>query len=143
MNAFYRERYCITDGCLLARKANKSLQQQDLDRLPVQRQRHLQVGTFAKQDQADTIAFAATDEIAGNCLCRRQAIHAPVAEFEILLIHAARQINREHQVAPGYGYVQFVADALRSRGREHQQNPGDCCHPEAPIQQLFGLRSMA
>ena len=143
VNAFYSERYRIANGCLLARKTNECLEQQNLNRLPVQRQRHLQVGTLTEQNQADAIAFTTTDEIAGDCLCRRQPIHSPIAEFEVLLIHAPRQINREHQVAAGYRYVQFVAYTLRPRCREHQQNPGDSCQPEAPVQQLFGFRAMA
>ena len=113
MNALDGKRYRIADGGFFAGETNERLHEQNLYGLPVERQRHLQVSTLAEQYQPDAIAFAAADEVAGNGLGCRQSIDTTTRELEILLVHAAGQVDREHQVAARYRDVEFVTDALR------------------------------
>ena len=138
MNTTHGERDRIADGRLLAGQPDLGLEQQDLDRIAVERQRHLQVSALAEQDQANTVAFATTDEIARDGFRGGQAIDAAPAEFEILLVHTAGQIDGEHQVTTGNRHVEFIANALGPRCGQDEQAPGEHGHPESPVEHLLG-----
>ena len=89
MYTTHGQRNRITNRRLLTGQAYLGFQQQDLDRIAVERQWHLQIGTLAKQDQTDAIALATGDEIARDGLCRGEPIDASTRQLEVLLIHGA------------------------------------------------------
>ena len=99
MNALDRQSDRIADRGLFAGEPDECLHQQHRYSFAIERQRDLQVRASAKQNQSDAVPFAATDEVAGTSLGCRESVHFAIAEFKLLLIHAAREIHCQHQVA--------------------------------------------
>jgi hypothetical protein len=81
------------------------------------------------------------DEVARNRLGRGQSIDAPAAEFEVLRVHAAGEIDCKHQVAAGYRHFELVANTLRPGRCDNQQDPRQDRKPESPVKKLFDFRS--
>ena len=99
----YRQADGVPDGGRLARQADGGFEQQGLDRLAVEGERGLQICPFAEQDQAQAVANAAFDEVARNLFGRCQPVHSFPAQDKIPLLHAAGEVNRQHQLSAANG----------------------------------------
>ena len=63
----------------------------------------LQVGSIAEYDEAEPVRGVLVGQLGQHVLDRIQAIHAAaVWQGEIEGFHGARQVHRDHQVAPGF-----------------------------------------
>ena len=80
-------------------------------------------GALAEHHQPDPVAGAAFEEICQHRLGRGQAVDDAPAEFHVLLAHARRQVDRQHQVAPDLRRGDRRAELLRARGGHAQQAP--------------------
>ena len=142
MNALDGQRNGVANRGFFAGEPDERFQQQDSYRFTIECQRYLQVCPLAEKNQANAIAFAAADEITCHRLRRCQPVDATIAEFEILLIHTAGQVDSEHQVAPRYRDVEFITNTFRPCRGNDQQNPRHSGEPESPIQELLGIRPL-
>ena len=94
-----------------------------LHRRAIERQRRLQIRFAAEQDQADAIADAPLDEVRRDGLQRREPIDPFAVQLEVLLFHAAREVDGQQQVAARHRQRDGLADELRPRGRERPRAP--------------------
>jgi hypothetical protein len=98
----------------------------------IERQRCLQVGLVAKQDQAEAIAAAALDEVAGDGLDGGQPRRRLAIDYHVFALHAAGNIHRQQQVTTADRQLQRFADELRARRGGYQQHPGQQRQHQAP-----------
>ena len=93
---FDRQTNGIADGGFFTCQTNGRFFQQGMDGLAVKGERGLQIGTVAKQDQANAIPDPAVDKLTGDSLGSRQAVHSPPVKFKVRCFHAAGKIHRHH-----------------------------------------------
>ena len=89
-------------------------------------ERQLYIGFVTKHDQAHAVGLALGDErldyllhgpVTGNGLA--------VAPGEIPVVHGAREVNGEHDVARDFGAHNRFTDPVRPHQRDHQQKPDE------------------
>ena len=118
-----REPDRIADRRLLAREPDYGLIEQRAHGRAIERQRRLQIGFAAEQDQADAIADPPFDEVGRHGLERRQPVDPLAVQLKVLLFHAAREVDGEQQVAARHRQRDGLADELRPRGGNDAQYP--------------------
>ena len=100
----------------------------------VARERRLEVGPVAEDDEAQPVALAAGDEVLEHELHRLEPVEAPpVGGLEVPGLHRLREVDREQQVAGGLGLPQRRLDPLRPRHGEHDEDPGE--RGDEPLQE--------
>jgi hypothetical protein len=121
--AFDAEAQRIADGGLAPGDADHRFVQQLLHGLAIESERHLQVGLLPEQDQAQAIAHPPPDEFARHRLARREPVDGLVVQHEIALVHAFRQVDRQHEVAAVDRQLHRIAQPYGARGAGHEQGP--------------------
>jgi hypothetical protein len=106
-----------TDGCSIGQHADIHL----LQHLPKQRQVwcewSLQEGAAGKEYEANKVALPSLDELGDHPAGDRETI----ARLEVSCLHAARNVQGEHDVAGTKPDLSHIPGGLRSREGEDQQ----------------------
>ena len=97
--------------------------QQLAEGIKVKGQWHIGVSIGTKQNESEPIALAAFDELADDKLKYFDAAGGLGIDGHVRLIHAARDIDREHQIATTHRARYRVAEPEWPAGGEYQANP--------------------
>ncbi len=92
----------------------------------IESKRGNRIGIMSENDKADTIVFAAANEVGNDLFDGIDAAHSfTVWGAEVRRLHGLRDIEREHQVASRLNSLYRWLYALRASQREDDQNPAD------------------
>ena len=114
----------VAKGSAWAGHANGGLFEQHPTGVEVLGKGHLDEGCVAKDDQADTIAFAAGQKIIEDLLDRGQTINLFTCGIgEVFGLHRAREIDQQQQIAGRFDAADRRLEKLRAGDGQDQQRP--------------------
>ena len=121
-----READGIADHGVRTGHADLGLLQELRDGLQVLGERCLDEGLGAEDDQGDPVAVAGLDEPADHALDRLQPLQPlPICADEVPIVHRARDVDGENDVARRLLDLDRLAHPLRPRQGQHDQQPDD------------------
>ena len=92
----------IAEGCAGSCHPNGGLVEQLAAKIQIGHERHLQERRRAEDDQTDPVPLAPGEKLSQHLLDGRQPVDRLAAHVrEILLLHGARQIHQQQQIARG------------------------------------------
>lgn len=103
-------------------------------------QRCQRIRTLAEHQQADAVAVAPIQKVRQHGLGGSEPVHHLAAEHHVRLVHAPRQIHRQHHLAGLARRLDHLAQLLRTRQRSAQQKPPQPCQPTRHPQRRCGFR---